>query len=185
MKKAKGGLAAAVSPAVDGPAKTPSGVADAELDLSAILPQFALALRAVLPPSSYIPSNILQSFAVAYCIFVLPGRPTSLLHPEAILENLIQDAPSTLKMIIGGLIVVQLYFGGQAKRWWDAGQNAGKAAREEMWKALLKLHEEGKAKAIGVSNFGKGHIESLKSLGSVWPPHVNQIEVSSLMVMLP
>ena len=63
--------------------------------------------------------------------------------------------------------------------------NAGKAAREEMWKALLKLHEEGKAKAIGVSNFGKGHIESLKSLGSVWPPHVNQIEVSSLMVMLP
>jgi len=55
--------------------------------------------------------------------------------------------------------------------------NAGKAAREEMWKALLKLHKEGKAKAIGVSNFGVGHIEGLRDLGEVWPPHVNQIEV--------
>ena len=55
--------------------------------------------------------------------------------------------------------------------------NAGKAAREEMWNALLKLHKEGKAKAIGVSNFGIGHIEGLKGLGEVWPPHVNQIEV--------
>lgn len=56
--------------------------------------------------------------------------------------------------------------------------NAGKEAREEMWKALLKLYAEGRAKAIGVSNFGIGHIEGLKSLGDVWPPHVNQIEVS-------
>lgn len=55
--------------------------------------------------------------------------------------------------------------------------NAGAAAREEMWKALLKLHQEGKAKAIGVSNFGIGHIERLKGLGDIWPPHVNQIEV--------
>ena len=55
--------------------------------------------------------------------------------------------------------------------------NAGKAAREEMWKALLKVYEEGKAKAIGVSNFGVGHIEGLKGLGEMWPPHVNQIEV--------
>ena len=56
--------------------------------------------------------------------------------------------------------------------------NAGKEAREEMWNALLKIHSEGKAKAIGVSNFGIGHIEGLKGLGDVWPPHVNQIEVS-------
>lgn len=55
--------------------------------------------------------------------------------------------------------------------------NAGKAAREEMWQALLRAHKEGKAKAIGVSNFGIGHIEGLKGLGDVWPPHVNQIEV--------
>jgi len=57
--------------------------------------------------------------------------------------------------------------------------NAGAAAREEMWQALLRLHKEGKAKAIGVSNFGIGHIDRLKGLGDVWPPHVNQIEVSS------
>ena len=57
--------------------------------------------------------------------------------------------------------------------------NAGKAAREEMWKALLQLHKEGKAKAIGVSNFGIKHIEGLKGLGDVWPPHANQIEVSN------
>ncbi|KAK5104502.1 hypothetical protein LTS08_002392 [Lithohypha guttulata] len=55
--------------------------------------------------------------------------------------------------------------------------NAGKAAREEMWQALLRAHKEGKAKAIGVSNFGIGHIEGLKGLGNVWPPHVNQIEL--------
>jgi len=55
--------------------------------------------------------------------------------------------------------------------------NAGKAAREEMWNALLRLHKEGKAKAIGVSNFGIAHIEGLKGLGEVFPPHVNQIEV--------
>ncbi|KAK5090699.1 hypothetical protein LTR05_000874 [Lithohypha guttulata] len=55
--------------------------------------------------------------------------------------------------------------------------NAGKAAREEMWQALLRAHKEGKAKAIGVSNFGIGHIEGLKGLGDVWPPHVNQIEL--------
>jgi len=59
--------------------------------------------------------------------------------------------------------------------------NAGKAAREEMWGALLRLHKEGKAKAIGVSNFGIGHIEGLKGLGDVWPPHVNQIEVCNTL----
>ena len=48
-----------------------------------------------------------------------------------------------------------------------------------MWQALLKLHKEGKAKAIGVSNFGIGQIEGLKGLGDVFPPHVNQIEVST------
>lgn len=56
--------------------------------------------------------------------------------------------------------------------------NAGREAREEMWLALNKLHAEGKAKAIGVSNFGIGHIERLEGLAPVWPPQVNQIEVS-------
>jgi diketogulonate reductase-like aldo/keto reductase len=48
----------------------------------------------------------------------------------------------------------------------------------QMWLALEKLYHEGKAKSIGVSNFGIGQIEALKGVGSVWPPHVLQIEVS-------
>ncbi|KAH8171512.1 aldo/keto reductase family protein [Sarocladium implicatum] len=48
---------------------------------------------------------------------------------------------------------------------------------KEMWQALERLHEEGKAKSIGVSNFGIQHIEGMKSYAKVWPPHVNQIEL--------
>lgn len=55
--------------------------------------------------------------------------------------------------------------------------SGGSAARKEMWQALEKLEQEGKAKAIGVSNFGVGHIEEMKSYARIWPPHVNQIEV--------
>lgn len=56
--------------------------------------------------------------------------------------------------------------------------NAGPEARKNMWLALEKLFKEGKTKAIGVSNFGKGHIEGLKEYATTWPPHVNQVEVS-------
>jgi len=49
--------------------------------------------------------------------------------------------------------------------------------RKEMWLALERLHEQGKARAIGVSNFGVKHIEELKQFAKVWPPHVNQIEL--------
>ena len=55
--------------------------------------------------------------------------------------------------------------------------SGGPAARKEMWQALEKLESEGKARAIGVSNFGVGHIEELKTYARIWPPHVNQIEV--------
>lgn len=54
----------------------------------------------------------------------------------------------------------------------------GTRKRRDMWLALERLYEEGKARAIGVSNFGIGHIEELKGVGKVWPPHVNQFEVS-------
>ncbi|KAI1378970.1 Aldo/keto reductase [Hypoxylon crocopeplum] len=53
----------------------------------------------------------------------------------------------------------------------------GSEGREKMWKALEGLYDEGKAKSIGVSNFGIGHIEEMKSFAKVWPPHVNQIEL--------
>ena len=55
--------------------------------------------------------------------------------------------------------------------------SSGPQGRKTMWTALERLHKEGKAKAIGVSNFGKGQIEELKQFAKVWPPHVNQIEV--------
>jgi diketogulonate reductase-like aldo/keto reductase len=55
--------------------------------------------------------------------------------------------------------------------------SGGSKARKEMYLALEKLLEDGKTKAIGVSNWGIGHIEELKTFAKVWPPHVNQIEV--------
>ena len=55
--------------------------------------------------------------------------------------------------------------------------HGGPAAVKEMYQALEKLESEGKAKSIGVSNFGVGHIEKMKSYARIWPPHVNQIEV--------
>ncbi|KAJ5104877.1 Aldo/keto reductase subgroup [Penicillium alfredii] len=54
---------------------------------------------------------------------------------------------------------------------------SGPEGRKQMWQALEKLYEEGKAKSIGVSNFGVQHIEEMRSYAKVWPPHVNQIEL--------
>lgn len=56
--------------------------------------------------------------------------------------------------------------------------SSGKSGRKELWLALEKLLEEGKTRSIGVSNFGVRHIEEMKEYAKVWPPHVNQIEVS-------
>ncbi|KAI9844351.1 MAG: hypothetical protein M1837_005655 [Sclerophora amabilis] len=54
--------------------------------------------------------------------------------------------------------------------------SSGSAGRKEMWQALEKAHAEGKCRSIGVSNFGVGHIDEMKSYAKVWPPHANQIE---------
>jgi len=55
--------------------------------------------------------------------------------------------------------------------------NMGAQSRKEVYQALEKLLEDGKTKAIGVSNWGIGAIEELKSFAKVYPPHVNQIEL--------
>lgn len=52
--------------------------------------------------------------------------------------------------------------------------------RKELWLALEKLHEDGKAKAIGVSNYQVEHLEEMKGYAKIWPPAVNQILVSSI-----
>ncbi|UNI15304.1 hypothetical protein JDV02_001847 [Purpureocillium takamizusanense] len=59
--------------------------------------------------------------------------------------------------------------------------NSGAVKRKIMWQALEKLYESGKARSIGVSNFGIKHIEELKEFATVWPPHVNQIELHPWM----
>jgi diketogulonate reductase-like aldo/keto reductase len=55
--------------------------------------------------------------------------------------------------------------------------NAGPEKRKLMWLALEKAKAEGKAREIGVSNYGIGHIEEIKKIGKGWPPAINQIEV--------
>ncbi len=47
--------------------------------------------------------------------------------------------------------------------------------RVEAWKEMINIYNEGKAKAIGVSNFTKAQIEELENLGLMLPM-VNQIE---------
>lgn len=48
------------------------------------------------------------------------------------------------------------------------------------WRTLEKLHAEGRAKAIGVSNFMVRHLEELLGAAKV-APHVNQIELSPFL----
>lgn len=56
--------------------------------------------------------------------------------------------------------------------------SGSKEKRKEMWLALEQLYKEGKAKSIGVSNWGVGHIEEMRTYAKeVLVPHVNQIEL--------
>ena len=55
----------------------------------------------------------------------------------------------------------------------------GKDSLRQVWTALERLKEQGRTRAIGVSNFGITHIEEMKEYAKSWPPSVNQIEVSS------
>ena len=56
--------------------------------------------------------------------------------------------------------------------------SGGERSRKMMWLALEKAYKEKRAKSIGVSNWGISQIEEAKRYATVWPPHVNQIEVS-------
>jgi diketogulonate reductase-like aldo/keto reductase len=62
---------------------------------------------------------------------------------------------------------------------------AGWAGRKETWLALERLLDEGKTRSIGVSNYGVKHIEEMKAYAKVWPPHVNQLEVSFVLLAPP
>jgi diketogulonate reductase-like aldo/keto reductase len=60
--------------------------------------------------------------------------------------------------------------------------NGGAESRKTMWLALERAKKEGKVRNIGVSNYGIGHIEDIKTFGETWPPAVNQIEVCSILL---
>jgi diketogulonate reductase-like aldo/keto reductase len=52
--------------------------------------------------------------------------------------------------------------------------------RLDSWRALEKLHADGRARAIGVSNFLRRHLEELLAVAKV-VPHVNQIELTPFL----
>jgi len=54
-------------------------------------------------------------------------------------------------------------------------QSKNKELRKNAWQTLEKFYNEGKTKAIGVSNFHGKHIDEILEYAQV-PPHVNQIE---------
>lgn len=51
------------------------------------------------------------------------------------------------------------------------------AVRKDIWRALEHLLEQGKLRAIGVSNYMSHHLEELLATAE-HPPSVNQIELS-------
>ncbi|SPO37201.1 related to 2,5-diketo-D-gluconic acid reductase [Pseudozyma flocculosa] len=52
---------------------------------------------------------------------------------------------------------------------------SGTEGRKHLWNALKKLRDEGKAKVIGVSNYGVKHLEEMVAAGET--PAINQIEI--------
>ena len=54
----------------------------------------------------------------------------------------------------------------------------GRGSISETWRALEDAQTAGKTKALGVSNFKKSDLESLRKTAKVWPPAVNQASCS-------
>ncbi|KAK8108266.1 NADP-dependent oxidoreductase domain-containing protein [Apiospora kogelbergensis] len=96
---------------------------------------------------------------------------TKILSPEASAEANYQKCLESVRKLDGDS-------GGYVDLFLIHSPNCGGAQNRMMlWQTLERLHQEGKAKSIGVSNFGIQHIEDLKKSAKVWPPHVNQIEL--------
>lgn len=55
---------------------------------------------------------------------------------------------------------------------------------KETWRAFLDLYEQGKVRAIGVSNFQENHLDELRSFSSIIPA-VNQVEFHPLLTQKP
>ncbi|KAJ5145974.1 uncharacterized protein N7515_000538 [Penicillium bovifimosum] len=94
---------------------------------------------------------------------------TKILSPAASIEATYDKLLASVHKIGGADGYVDLFL--------IHSSSSGSAGRKLLWQALEKLYAEGKAKSIGVSNWGVGHIEEMRSYAQVWPPHVNQIEL--------
>lgn len=86
------------------------------------------------------------------------------------------DAESTYKKVVDS-VDTMVGTGGYVDLFLIHSPNFGPEKRKLMWQALERAKEEGKIRDIGVSNYGIQHMEEIKSIGKVWPPAVNQIEV--------
>ncbi|CAI7603479.1 unnamed protein product [Penicillium glandicola] len=94
---------------------------------------------------------------------------TKILSPAASLEATYDKLLASVHKIGGADGYVDLFL--------IHSSSSGSAGRKLLWQALEKLYAEGKTRSIGVSNFGVGHIEEMRSYAQVFPPHVNQIEL--------
>jgi diketogulonate reductase-like aldo/keto reductase len=88
------------------------------------------------------------------------------------------DAESTYKKVVDSVEKLAGK-GGYVDLFLIHSPNGGPEARKLMWQALEKAKQEGIVRDIGVSNYGIQHMEEIKSIGKVWPPAINQIEVGS------
>ncbi|GAA6064573.1 hypothetical protein JCM10212_006198 [Sporobolomyces blumeae] len=59
--------------------------------------------------------------------------------------------------------------------------NGGPEVRSKMWEGCCLIKDKGKAKSIGVSNFGKKHLEDLLARSPKYVPSVNQIDLHPFM----
>lgn len=94
------------------------------------------------------------------------------------LWNTDQGYDNTLKAIDESLKKLKLtYVDLYLVHWPSASENQLETInkREETWRAMEKIYEMGKAKAIGVSNYTKKHLEEMKDYAYTMPM-VNQIE---------
>ncbi|CAG8899700.1 unnamed protein product [Penicillium egyptiacum] len=94
---------------------------------------------------------------------------TKILSPAASVEATYDKLLASVHKIAGADGYVDLFL--------IHSSSSGSSGRKLLWQALEKLYAEGKTKSIGVSNFGVGHIEEMRSYAQVFPPHVNQIEL--------
>ena len=85
-------------------------------------------------------------------------------------EEIYQDVLNSVKAIDGEDGYVDLFLVHTA--------DIGPEHRKEVWLALEKALEAGRVRSIGVSNYGIGHIEEMRGYAKVWPPMINQNEVS-------